>query len=603
MVIFTERESFKRLREISVGMVENEKEDSKLHRIRHSNAHLLAQAVKQLFPDVQMGVGPVIEDGFYYDFLRKEAFTPEDLKKIQKKMKDLVSAAQAIQKIELSAEKQKEFFAHESLKKELYEELKAKGEKATFYGQGNFVDLCRGPHVENTKELKYFALTKVSGAYWKGDAKKAQMQRIYGLAYETEEGLKERLQELEDAEKYNHRKIGEEMELFALFELVGKGLPIWLPKGEIIRNEVEQFAIQTERDAGYVRVSTPHLAKKELFVKSGHLPYYAESMYPSMKMDDGEYYLKAMNCPLHHLIYSKKVRSYRELPLRIAEYGIVYRNELSGTLTGLQRVRMLSMNDAHIYCTKEQIEQEIEHVLNMIKSYFTTFGFENYWFRLSLGDREKKEKYIDEPENWVHAEDVLRKVLKRLQLKFVEAKDEAAFYGPKIDVQFKNVFGREDTMSTVQLDFAARKRFELYYDDAHGKQSNEVFVIHRAPLSTHERFMAFLIELYKGKFPLWLNPVQVKIMTVSDKNNSFARQITEELKSQGIRVELDERNESIGKKVRNAIVERANYMITIGDQEQEKKTLAVRDREGKVEHDVKVSAFTKKVLDEIKRKC
>jgi len=584
-------------------MDENEKKDSKIHRIRHSAAHLLAQAVKQLYPDVQMGIGPVIEDGFYYDFLRKEPFTPEDLKKIGKKMKDLVSAAQPIQKIELNADAQKKFFAHESLKKELYDELKAKGEKPTFYGQGTFADLCRGPHVENTKELKHVALTRVSGAYWKGDSKNVQLQRIYGLAFETDEELKQHLQMLEDAEKYNHRKIGEEMELFALFDLIGKGLPVWLPKGEIIRQEVENFAVETEHAAGYVRVSTPHLAKKELFMKSGHLPYYAESMYPAMKMDDGDYYLKAMNCPLHHLIFSRKVRSYRDLPLRLAEYGTVYRNELSGTLAGLQRVRMLSMNDAHIYCTKEQIEEEVEAVLRMIQFYFTTFGFEHYWFRLSLGDREKKEKYIDEPENWEHAEDVLRKVLKKLKLKYVEVKDEAAFYGPKIDVQFKNVFGREDTMSTVQLDFAAKKRFDLHYDDKENHQNPEVFVIHRAPLSTHERFVAFLIEFYRGKFPLWLSPVQVKVMTVTEKNNAFAEKVLKDMRAQGIRAELDARNESIGKKVRTAITERANYMVTIGDQEAEKRTLAVRDREGKVEHDVKVDTFIDRVLDEIKRKC
>lgn len=583
-------------------MDDNEKHDSKVHRIRHSSAHLLAQAVKQLFPEVQMGIGPVIEDGFYYDFLRKEPFTPEDLKKISKKMKELVSAAQPIQKIELNAEEEKKFLVGESLKKELYDELKAKGEKPTFYGQGTFVDLCRGPHVENTKELKHVLLTKVSGAYWKGDAKNVQLQRIYGLAYETEEALKQRLQEMEDAEKYNHRKIGEEMELFALFDLIGKGLPVWLPKGQVIKEEVEKFALHTEAAAGYVRVSTPHLAKKELFIKSGHLPYYAEGMYPSMKMDDGEYYLKSMNCPLHHLIYTKKVRSYRDLPLRIAEYGIVYRNELSGTLAGLQRVRMLSMNDAHIYCTKEQIEQEIENVLKMIQFYFNAFGFHNYWFRLSLGDSEKKEKYIDEPENWVHAEEVLRAVLKRLKLKYVEVKDEAAFYGPKIDVQFKNVFGKEDTMSTVQLDFVAKKRFELHYDDAHGKQNNEVFVIHRAPLSTHERFIAFLIEFYKGRFPVWLSPVQVKLMTVTEKNNSFAEKLAEEMKAKGIRVEVDARNESIGKKVRSAILERVNYMVTIGDQEEEKNSLAVRDREAKVEQ-ISTQSFIHRVLDEIHTKC
>ncbi|MBI5797721.1 threonine--tRNA ligase [Candidatus Woesearchaeota archaeon] len=583
-------------------MDDNEKHDSKIHRIRHSSAHLLAQAVKQLYPDVQMGIGPVIEDGFYYDFLRKDAFTPEDLKKIGKKMKDLVSKAQAIQKVELNAKQEKEFLSHESLKKELYDELKAKGEKPTFYVQGEFIDLCRGPHVENTKELKHFSLTKVSGAYWKADAKNVQLQRIYGLAFETEKELKDHIQMLEDAEKYNHRKIGEEMELFALFDLIGKGLPVWLPKGEIIRREIENFAIETEEKAGYVRVTTPNLAKKELFMRSGHLPYYAHSMYPAMKMDDGEYYLKAMNCPLHHLIYGKKVRSYRELPLRIAEYGTCYRNELSGTLTGLQRVRMLSMNDAHIYCTKEQVESEIENVLNMIAFYFKSFGFENYWFRLSLGDKENKEKYIDEPENWEHAESVLRGVLKRLKLKFIEVKDEAAFYGPKVDVQIKNVFGKEETMSTVQLDFAAKKRFELHYDDQYGKQNNEVFVIHRAPLSTHERFMAFLIELYKGKFPVWLSPVQVKLLTVSEKNNGFAQKVAEEMKAKGIRAEVDERNESIGKKVRSAILERVNYMATIGEQEEEKKTLAIRDREGKIEQ-AAVKDFIARVVSEIEKKC
>ncbi len=586
-----------------LAILELMNDNKKLHCIRHSSAHLLAQAVKTLYPNVQIGIGPVIEDGFYYDFLRKEPFTLEDLKKISKKMKDLVSAALPIQKIELSVDDEKTFFSKETLKKELYDELKTKGEKPTFYGQGTFVDLCRGPHVENTKELKYFTLTKVSGAYWKGDAKNVQLQRIYGLAYETDEDLKQRLQELDDAEKYNHRKIGEEMELFALFDLVGKGLPVWLPKGEVIRNQVEEFAKETEFNAGYVRVTTPNIAKKELFIKSGHFPYYAESMYPAMKMDDGEYYLKAMNCPLHHLVYSKKIRSYRELPLRIAEYGTCYRNELSGTLIGLQRVRMLSMNDAHIYCTKEQIEQEVENVLKMIKDYFKTFGFENYWFRLSLGDREKKEKYIDEPENWEHTEEVLRNVLKRLEFKYIEAKDEAAFYGPKIDAQFRNVYGKEDTISTVQLDFVAKKRFELHYDDALGKQNNEVFVIHRALLSTHERFIAFLIELYKGKFPVWLSPVQVKLMTVSEKNNVYTRKLYEEMRAKGIRVEIDERNESIGKKVRTAILDRVNYMVTIGDQEEEKKTLAVRDREGKVEQNVQVDIFIKKVLNEIKKRC
>jgi threonyl-tRNA synthetase len=568
--------------------------------IRHSCAHLLAQAVKQLYPEVKLGIGPAIENGFYYDFLRKEPFAPEDVQKIEKRMKELVHKGIKIEKRTLGGKEIEDFLRSEPLKKELYEEL---DNAPTFYAQGEFVDLCHGPHVENTKELKNFKLTKVSGAYWKGDSSNLQLQRIYGIAFESEQELKEHLEMLEDAEKYNHKKLGEELELFAQFDLIGKGLPVWLPKGEIIKREVEKFAIETEEKAGYVRVSTPLVAKKELFIKSGHLPYYEESMYPCMKMDDGEYYLKAMNCPMHHLIFSKKVRSYRELPIRIAEYGLCHRNELSGTLNGLLRVRMLRMNDAHIYCTKEQVEKEIENVLSMIKYYFDIFKFHDYWFRLSLGDVDNKKKYIDEPENWKHAEESLRKVLKKLKLKYVEAENEAAFYGPKIDVQFKNVYGREESMSTVQLDFSAKKRFELHYDDADGKQNNEVFVIHRAPLSTHERFIAFLIEHYKGKFPLWLNPVQIKLMTVTENNVEFAKKIALEMKEKGIRAEVDDRNESIGKKVRNAILERANYIITIGDKEVENKTLAIRDREGKVEYDVKVNQFIEKVLEEIKKRC
>ncbi len=584
-------------------MEENEQHESKIHRIRHSTAHLLAQAVKQLYPDAQMGIGPVIENGFYYDFLKKEPFTPDDLKAITQKMKELAKKGQKIELRDVSEKEQKEFFFHESLKKELNDEIKARGEKATFYGQTDFFDLCRGPHVDNTKELKYFALTKVSGAYWKGDSKNAQLQRIYGVAFETDQELKDHLTMLAEAEKRNHKKIGEEMELFANFELIGKGLPVWLPKGDIIRREIENLAIEMEEKAGFVRVSTPNLAKKELFMKSGHLPYYAESMYPSMKMDDGDYYLKAMNCPMHHLIFSRKVRSYRELPLRIAEYGTCYRNELSGTLVGLLRVRSLRMNDAHIYCRKDQIEQELEGVLVMFKEYFQLFGLKDYWFRLSLSDLSKKEKYIDEPENWSFAEEALRVVLKKLNVKYVEVKDEAAFYGPKIDVQFKNVFGREESMSTVQLDFAAKKRFELYYDDQTGKQNNEVFVIHRAPLSTHERFMAFLIEHYAGKFPVWLSPVQVKVMTVTERNDAFAKELVQKLKAEGIRAELDDRNETIGKKVRSAILERANYMVTIGDKEVEKGTLAIRDREGKVEFDVPVDTFIFRIQEQIQTRC
>jgi len=579
-------------------------DESNLFKLRHSTAHLLAQAVKELYPNVQLGIGPVIDNGFYYDFLRKEPFTPEDLKVIKEKMKEISKKKFPIEKTKLKENEIIEYLEKESLKKELFNDLKEKGEEASFYSQGNFVDLCRGPHVENTKYIKYFELTKVSGVYWKADSKNVQLQRIYGIAFETKEELKAHLIMMENAEKFNHRKIGEEMELFTHFDKIGKGLIVWLPKGEIIKNEVETLAKELEARDGYVRVSTPILAKKELFEQSGHLPYYADSMYPSMKLDDGDYYLKAMNCPLHHLIFSRKVRSYRELPLRIAEYGTVHRNELSGTLNGLQRVRGMCMNDAHIYCTKDQMEEEIESVLKLIKEYFEIFGFKDYWFRLSLGDPNNKEKFIDKPENWKFAEEVLRKILKKTGIKFIEAEGEAAFYGPKIDVQFRNIYGKEDTMSTNQLDFVAKSRFSLHYDDKEGKQNEDVFVIHRAPLSTHERFIAFLIEHYAGKFPLWLSPVQVRIMTVTDRNNDFAKDFVTKLKSHGIRSDLDMRNESIGKKVRDGIKQKVNYLLTLGDNEMENKTISARGRDGNVEKDIPIDKFIEKLEEEIKeRKC
>lgn len=582
-------------------MEENHLDDSVLHRIRHSSAHLLAQAVKSLWPDVKLGVGPVIEDGFYYDFLKKEPFSTEDLEKIRERMKEIVKKGLPIEKVSLSKSELKAFFDAEPLKNELRAEIEESGGVCSFYKQGDFVDLCRGPHVENTKLLKHWELTRVSGAYWRGDSRKQQLQRIYGVAFESKDALKEKLQQLERAELYNHRRIGEELELFTHFDKIGKGLIVWLPKGETIRREVETYAVAVEDAAGYLRVRTPVLARKELFEQSGHLPFYAESMYPPMEMDDGEYYLKSMNCPGHHLIFSKKLRSYRELPLRIAEFGIVHRNELSGVLQGLQRVRGMVMNDAHIYCTKAQIEEEVRAVLQMTLEYFRVFGVEKYWFRLSRWDPEKKEKFIDEPENWAFAEEALRKVLDAFGVRYVEAVGEAAFYGPKIDVQLTNVFGKDDTVSTVQLDFIAKRRFHLHYDDVDGKQNPEVFVIHRAPLGTHERFMAFLIEQYAGAFPLWLSPVQVRVLTVTDRVIPFAQELVSALQKEGLRAELDARSESISKKVRHGIKEKVNYLVTIGDKELETGVLAVRDRSGAVKQ-VKRDAFIAALLEEVKHK-
>jgi len=560
-----------------------------LEKIRHSASHVLAAAVKELFPDVKLGIGPVIEEGFYYDFYKKEPFTPEDLKKLEEKMKEIIKKDFKFKKTKAARKEAEKILKNEPFKLEILKDLK--DDEITFYQDGDFIDLCKGPHINSTKDIKAIKLLRTSGAYWKGNSKNKQMQRIYGTAFGSEKELQDYLKLLEEAEKRDHKIIGKKMGLFMLSELVGKGLPIWLPKGEILKKEIENFAVEMENKNGYTRVSTPHLAKEELFIKSGHLPHYKESMYPKMTIDDGNYYLKAMNCPIHHLIFGHELRSYKELPLRIAEYGTVYRNELSGTLSGLLRVRMLTQNDAHIYCTKEQIGKEIESVLKMIQEYYKIFGFKDYYYRLSLWNPKNKEKYINEPKNWEYTEKVLREVLKKTKIKFVEAEDEAAFYGPKIDIQFKTVFGREETLSTVQLDFVAKERFDLRYVDKDGKVNNEVFVIHRAPLSTHERFIAILTEHYAGKFPLWLSPVQVKLLTITDRNINFANEVKKLLEEKNIRCELNDEKATMGKKVRDAELEHVPIIVTIGDKEVEKRTLAIRTLDGKVKFGIKVEDF------------
>ena len=562
--------------------------------LRHSAAHVLAMAVKELYPGAKLGIGPATEEGFYYDFDNLE-IKEEELVQIEKKCIEIIRKNLKFEKSELDKKKAKEILKNEPYKLELLQDI----EKPSFYKTGDFIDLCSGPHVENTKEIKAFKLLRLAGAYWKGDSKNKMLTRIYGTAFGSEKELKEFLRLREEAEKRNHVKIGKEMGIFMISDLVGKGLPIWLPRGNAIKEEVEKLAKEKEKEDGYVRVSTPLLGKKELYLKSGHLPYYEESMYPAMVMDDGTYYLKAMNCPHHHLIFKHELRSYREMPLRIAEYGICHRNELSGTLTGLIRVRAMNMNDAHIYCTKEQIEEEFENVIKLIQDYYKIFNLQNYWFRLSKWDPNHKDKYIDQPKNWEYTENILRNVLKRLKVKFVEAENEAAFYGPKVDIQFKSVTGREESMSTIQLDFLAKERFELSYQDKDGKENKEVFVIHRAPLSTHERFMAFLIEHFAGKSPLWLSPVQVKVVNITERNLDYSKKIFERLKKEDIRVELDERSESLSKKVRDAQIEKVNFVITIGDKEEEKKTLAIRDREGKTEFNVNLEDFIKKIKEQI----
>ncbi len=551
--------------------------DDNLTKQRHSLAHLLAAAVKEFYPEALPSIGPAIDNGFYYDFDNlKEA----DLTKLEAKMRELLPAWTEFNGQEVSASEAKKTFADNSYKQELIEEIEGKGEPISLYTSGGFTDLCRGGHSDNLSAIdpESFKLERLAGAYWRGDEKNKMLTRIYGLAFNSKQELADYLTMREEAEKRDHRKLGKEMDLFFIDEMVGKGLAMWLPNGTIIRDEVENLAKEKESAAGYLRVSTPHIAKKELFLTSGHLPYYEKDMYPAMEMDDGTYYLRAMNCPHHHRIYLHQPHSYRELPLRLAEYGMVYRNELSGTLAGLLRVRGLDMNDAHIYCRKDQIKDEFKAVIALITDYFTIFGLKDYWFRLSKWDPKHTEKYINEPENWEYTESVIREVLVELGVPFKEADNEAAFYGPKVDVQFTSIIGREETMSTVQLDFIAKKRFGLNYIDKDGKENNEVFVIHRAPLSTHERFMAFLIEHYGGAFPLWLSPKQVAILPVAEDHQSYADEVATKLKMENIRVEMLPADDTLGKRIREVKTKKYPYFIVIGDKEKDSGTLTLESR-------------------------
>jgi len=589
--------SHKIVEDCKIDLIKNDSNEG-LYILRHSCAHLLAQAVIELFPNAKPTIGPPIDDGFYYDFYM-DPINDEDLKKIEKKMKELVKKNISIIKEEHDNTTLRKMFSKNQFKIEIIDEKIGQEVGSTAYRQGDFVDLCKGPHVSSTSKLQWFKLTSTSQAYWRADSKRDSLVRIYGMCYANKTDLKERERQLREAALRDHKKIGKEMDLYMINELIGKGLPIWLPNGEILKNQIEKFANETEELYGYEKVTTPVLAKKQLFEASGHLPHYAESMYPPMEMDDGTYYLKAMNCPMHHLIYSNKKRSYRELPLRIAEYGTVYRNELSGTLSGLLRVRMLSMNDAHIYCTLEQIAQEFAHNIKMIQDYYETFGFDNYHFRLSLWDPENTDKYIDQPENWKTSQNHLRQILNDLGVKYEESVGEAAFYGPKVDIQFTTLLGREESMSTIQLDFAAKDRFGLTFMDDSGTENSEVFVIHRAPLSTHERFVAFLTENWAGNFPTWLSPIQVQLITISEKHNEYAGTIEKQLKELGIRVKADYSDHTIGKKIRMHRKMRPAYMAIIGDDEVKNNTISIRSRSGNQENGISLENFFEKINTEI----
>ena len=569
-----------------------------LYILRHSCAHLLAQAVTELFPDAKPTIGPPIEHGFYYDF-HMDPIGEDEMREIEKRMKELVKQNIPMEREEHGNESLREMFASNPFKLEIMDDKIGHDVGSSAYRQGDFVDLCRGPHVSATSQLRWFKLTSTSQAYWRADRDRESLVRIYGMCYASKDGLRNREKQLQEASKRDHKKIGGEMSLYMIDELIGKGLPVWLPNGEVLKSEIERFAVETEESYGYVRVTTPVLGKKELFETSGHLPHYSEGMYPPMKMDDGEYYLKAMNCPMHHLVFTNSKRSYRELPIRIAEYGTVYRNELSGTLAGLLRVRMLSMNDAHIYCTLDQVAGEVEGNIRMAQDYYSTFGFEDYDFRLSLWDPENKDKYIDQPKNWEATQDHLRKILNDLGVEYTEAIGEAAFYGPKIDIQFRTALGREESMATIQLDFAAKERFGLSYMDETGSENGEVFVIHRAPLSTHERFVAFLLEQWAGNLPTWLSPIQVQIITISEKHKSYAEKVRESLEVAGVRVSVDDSDNTIGKKIRMHRKIRPAYMVILGDDEMNGDTVSIRGRGGDQKNGVDLNEFVSDIFAEI----
>jgi threonyl-tRNA synthetase len=543
----------------------------------HSSAHLLAEAVEQTFPGVKFWVGPAIDKGFYYDMdLGDRKINEEDLKNLEKKMNELARQSNPYLRKEISKSDAVNYFAEKGDEYKLDLLSNLEDGSITFYSQGQFTDLCRGPHLPDTGFIKAIHLSGIAGAYWKGDEKNKMLTRIYGITFPQQKELEEYLVMMEEARKRDHRKLGKELGIYTMNEDVGPGLILWMPNGTVIIEELEKLAKETETAAGYKRVVTPHIAKENLYLTSGHLPYYADSMFPPMQMDGETYYLKAMNCPHHHKIFDAEPRSYRDLPYRIAEYGTCYRYEQSGELFGLMRVRCLHMNDAHIYCSKEQFREEFKAVNDMYLKYFKIFGIEKYVMRLSLHDPEKLgQKYINEPELWLETESLVRNVLIETGVPFVEVKGEGAFYGPKIDVQIWSAIGREFTLATNQVDFAQPRSFDLKFTNKNNEPEIPL-IIHRAPLGTHERFIGFLLEHCAGKFPLWLAPVQVKVLPISDKFQDYAMQIENQLRSNGIRVETDDRQEKIGKKIRDTELMKIPYMLIVGEKEQKEGMVSVR---------------------------
>lgn len=579
-----------------------EKDPEALEIMRHSTAHVMAQAIKRLFPNVKLGVGPVIEDGFYYDVDSEQPITADDLPKIEKEMKKIIDENLEIRRVEVSREEAKRIYEQigDPYKLELIDAI-PEGETISFYEQGEFFDLCRGVHVPSTNKIKVFKLLSLAGAYWRGDSKNKMLQRIYGTAYFNEADLDEHLRLLEEAKERDHRKLGKELGIFALSQEVGQGLPLWLPKGATVRRIIERYIVDKEQSLGYQHVYTPVLGSAELYKTSGHYDHYKDDMFPPMKIDHEEFFLRPMNCPHHMMIYKQEMRSYRQLPLRIAELGMMHRYEMSGAVSGLQRVRGMTLNDAHIFCRPDQIKDELLRVIHLIQEVYKDFGIKEYAFRLSLRDPEDTEKYYDDDEMWEKSQAMLKEALEQLGVNYYEAEGEAAFYGPKIDVQVRTALGKDETLSTVQLDFLMPERFDLTYIGEDGQQHRPV-IIHRGVVSTMERFVAFLLEEYKGAFPTWLAPIQAQIIPVSPSAHlDYAKSVQEKLQAIGMRVEIDDRDEKIGYKIREAQIQKIPYMLVIGDKEIEANAVNVRKYGEKDSETVALETFIENVKGELKK--
>jgi threonyl-tRNA synthetase len=596
--------------------IQEKYEESQLYKIRHSAAHIMAQAVLDFYPGTKYTIGPPVENGFYYDFELPEQITNEDLEKIEKRMRQIIAGHHEFKKEVISADEAREVFKDQPYKLELIDGLEKGGldeygnpldvkPDISLYHHDSFTDLCRGPHVENTKQINPAAvkLTSIAGAYWRGDENNKMLTRIYGTAWRSPDELKQYLHMLEEAKKRDHRKLGKELDIFFFDDEVGPGLPMWMPNGAILIEELENLAKELEEAAGYSRVRTPNLTKEDLFLRSGHLPYYAESMYPPMELEGVKYYVKPMNCPMHHKIFGARPRSYRDMPIRLAEYGTCYRYEKSGELFGLMRVRSMQMNDAHIYCSEEQFEQEFMGVIDLYNKYFDIFGIDRYVMRLSLhGKAGLGKKYVDNERLWIKTEDMVRRAMTNGKVPFVEVQNEAAFYGPKIDVQVWSAIGKEFSLMTNQVDFAVPERFDLKFVNKEG--ADEIpLCIHRAPLSTHERLIGFLIEHYAGAFPVWLCPEQVRVIPITDGQNDYAAQITAQLRAEGIRVSADMSSERMNAKIRQAQLMKVPYMLVVGANEMAAGLVSLRARDGSQQNNIALGEFIVRAKDRIARRA